>query len=45
MTLLERSVSFFYELGVSKWVILLGLRGFVVNFLVVDHVPKTDEAL
>ena len=43
MTLLERSVCFFCGLGVSKWIILLGLCRFVVNFLVLGQAPKSDE--
>ena len=43
MTLLEQSICFFCGLGVSKWIISLGLCGFAVNFPVLGTAPKSDE--
>ena len=43
MTLLERLICFFCELGVSKWIILLGLCEFVENFPVLGQAPISDE--
>ena len=43
MTLMERSMWFFCGLGFSKWIILLGLCGFAVNFLVLGQAPTSDD--
>ena len=43
MPLLERSMSFFCGLGVSKWVVLLVLSRFAINFPVLGKAQKSDE--
>ena len=43
MTLLERSMYFFCELSVSKWINSLGLCGFAAKFPVLGQGPISDE--
>ena len=42
-TLLEQSMYFFCGLGVSMWIISLGLCGFPGNFPVLGQAPTSDD--
>ena len=43
MALLKRLMWFFCGLGVSKWIIPLGLCGFAVNFPVLGQAPTSVD--